>query len=207
MTIKNKANIPRYIYEQYQKYAPGFKLDIFDDEDCKEFLRREYDESYVQKFEELETGAHKADLFRYAYLFKRGGLYMDVKTVLMRDLDKILDDFPTKFVMVKTVNAKQYDIVNDNGSMYNGVIYLPRKHLHQRTVDGCHVRKAGVNHYNRFITSAHTILMSYTLDNHVNFGYIKTNDSIADVFVLQEDFSNPVIATADSIDEANVALS
>ena len=116
---------------------------------------------------------------------------MDVKTVLMRDLDKILDDFPTKFVMVKTVNAKQYDIVNDNGSMYNGVIYTYPGNIYIKELLMDVMYGKPVNHYNRFITSAHTILMSYTLDNHVNFGYIKTNDSIADVFVLQEDFFKP----------------
>jgi hypothetical protein len=36
------------------------------------------------------AGPHKADLIRYAYLYLHGGVYLDIKTALMTDIDNIL---------------------------------------------------------------------------------------------------------------------
>ena len=190
MTIKDKKYIPQYIYDQYQKYANGYTLEIFDDDECKEFLRKEYNENYVKKFENIKEGAHKADLFRYAYLFKYGGFYMDIKTILLKDLDTILSNIPTNFIMIKTSNGKPYDIINDRGSIYNGIIYTYPGNVYIKALLLDIMYGEPINSYERFIKSAHEIMTTFTLDKHVNFGYIKTDNSISDVYILQEDFFN-----------------
>tara|TARA_B100001250_G_scaffold321459_1_gene284541 strand:+ start:2730 stop:3578 length:849 start_codon:yes stop_codon:yes gene_type:complete len=188
MTIKNKQYIPQYIHEQYKKYASGYKIEIFDDYECKEFLRKEYGDSYVKRFDGISEGAHKADLFRYAYLFKKGGLYLDIKTLLLKNLDEIFNKIPTNFIMIKTTNSKSYDIINDNGSIYNGIIYTYPGNVYIKALLMDAMYGPPINNYERFIKAAHEILMDFTLDKHVNFGYIKTDDSISDVYILQEDF-------------------
>ena len=188
MTIKDKQYIPQYIYDQYKKYASGYTIEIFDDNECKEFLRKEYNETYAQRFENINEGAHKADLFRYAYLFKKGGFYMDIKTILLKDLDEILSKIPTNFIMIKTSNGKAYDIINDDGSIYNGIIYTYPGNVYIKALLMDAMYGPPINAYERFIKSAHEILTAFTFDKHVNFGYIRTDDSISDVYVLQEDF-------------------
>jgi len=42
----------------------------------------------VKKFNKL-SGAHKADLWRYCILYKNGGIYLDIKTILVKPLKSI----------------------------------------------------------------------------------------------------------------------
>ena len=115
MTIKDKSNIPSYIYEQYNTYAPEYSLVVYDDEECLQFLKSHYGDPYVHKFLSIRKGPHRADFFRYAYLYKMGGVYLDVKTILIKPLREV---FPRDDMcyMVLSIN---------NGSIYNGIICTP----------------------------------------------------------------------------------
>jgi len=201
LTIKDKKYIPQYIFDQFEKYANGYIIKIFDDNECREFLRKEYNEDYVKRFDNIKEGAHKADLFRYAYLFKKGGFYMDIKTILLKDLDDILREIPTNFIMIKSSNGQAYDIINDNGSIYNGIIYTYPGNVYIKALLIDAMYGPPIEAYDRFIKSAHEILKTFTLDTYVNYGYIKTDDSISDVYILQEDFFN--INHCDKLDRRN----
>lgn len=115
ITIKDKTKIPDYILQQYVTFASNYRLQIFDNNDCKKFLKKHYGNKFVEKFDSFQMGCHKADFFRYAYLFKMGGIYLDVKTILIRHLDDIFVD-QSICHMVRSV------IEN---SIYNGIIYTP----------------------------------------------------------------------------------
>lgn len=58
---------------------PNFKYFLFDDNDCKEFIKKHFDKKIVNAYEKLIPGAFKADLWRYCILYKYGGIYMDIK--------------------------------------------------------------------------------------------------------------------------------
>ena len=54
------------------------------------FIKTYFEDDVVAKYNEL-TGPHKADLLRYCLLYIHGGVYMDIKTILTRDLDSFLN--------------------------------------------------------------------------------------------------------------------
>lgn len=117
MTTKNKNSIPEYIFKQYDVFANGYNVTVYDDEECKTFLKTWYEPSVLKKFETTEKGAHKADLFRYAYLYIKGGCYFDVKTMLIEPLQNIIDHkTPGIFYLVFSINPN---------TVYNGIICTP----------------------------------------------------------------------------------
>lgn len=58
---------------------PAFKHYLYDDNDCRDFIKNNFDLNVLNAFDSLIPGAYKADLFRYCILYKQGGIYMDIK--------------------------------------------------------------------------------------------------------------------------------
>ena len=113
-TYYDKSKIPNKVYENIKKYASGYKHIIYDDNECIAFFNKHYKKIVVDTFNSL-VGAHKADLFRYCYLYIHGGVYLDIKTVLIKDIDTI---FTNKNTL--------YTVINFRGnSIYQGVIATP----------------------------------------------------------------------------------
>lgn len=69
MTIKNMN--PEYNYYFYT------------DDDCREYIQREYPPEYLKAYDMVIPGAYKADVFRYLLLYREGGVYMDCKSSTM----------------------------------------------------------------------------------------------------------------------------
>lgn len=89
-TYYSKKAIPDKVYNNIKQYCKGYHHMVFDDNDCIKFLRKEYGPTVVDKFRNLKNGAHKSDLFRYCYLYRYGGVYLDIKTELIKNLNSIL---------------------------------------------------------------------------------------------------------------------
>lgn len=113
-TYHDKKLIPSKVYKNIKKFTPGYKHIVFDDSQCIDFLSKHYGKTMVNTFNKF-NGAHKADLFRYCYLYKVGGIYLDIKTELIQNIGKT---FPKRFV---------YTVLSINkGSIYQGIICTPK---------------------------------------------------------------------------------
>jgi mannosyltransferase OCH1-like enzyme len=62
-----------------KKVNPKFNYYLFDDKDCREFIKNNFDKDVLYAFDTLVPGAYKADLWRYCVLYKKGGIYLDIK--------------------------------------------------------------------------------------------------------------------------------
>lgn len=58
---------------------PEFKHHLYDDSMCRSFIEKHFDKDVLHAFDKLKPGAYKADLWRYCILFKKGGIYLDIK--------------------------------------------------------------------------------------------------------------------------------
>jgi len=58
---------------------PRFKYFLFDDGDCREFIKNNFKPDVLYAYDHLIPGAYKADLWRYCVLFINGGIYLDIK--------------------------------------------------------------------------------------------------------------------------------
>ena len=84
-----------YIIENIERRSNGWTYIHFTDEDILAFFADNYLEEFgdiVAKFHSMPTGAHKADLFRYYFLYLYGGVFMDSDAMIQVDLDDIVGE-------------------------------------------------------------------------------------------------------------------
>ncbi len=65
--------------EIMKKTHPRFTFYLFDDNQCAEFIKNNFDIKVYNAYNKLIPGAYKADLWRYCILYKYGGIYLDIK--------------------------------------------------------------------------------------------------------------------------------
>jgi hypothetical protein len=124
LTHHSKNKIPKKVYDNLDKYARinGNKINykIYDNDEIIDFLSKYYNDVVVDKFKKL-SGAHKADLFRYCLLYIKGGVYIDIKTVLIKPLGDIID-FDRGNTMFTVLGSKLFGNVKQ---IYQGIIATP----------------------------------------------------------------------------------
>jgi mannosyltransferase OCH1-like enzyme len=81
--------ITRWHISRFLKRNPDYQYEFYDDERINKFLSEEYDTETFQLYKRINIGAAKADFFRYALLYKVGGIYLDVDSDIKGKLDFI----------------------------------------------------------------------------------------------------------------------
>lgn len=82
--------ITRYYIHRLKKKNPEWNYYFFDDEAILNFFEDEFPPEYLKAYKSLTIGAAKADFFRYAVLFKKGGLYLDIDSYGKTPLNRFL---------------------------------------------------------------------------------------------------------------------
>lgn len=106
--------IPTYIHDQFKKYAPDFRRMVYNDEESRKFIEDYFGNILAEKYDNL-YGCYKADFFRYCILYIKGGVYLDIKTLLTEDLNMIFTDLNKDHYMYTCLS------INDK-SIYQGII-------------------------------------------------------------------------------------
>jgi mannosyltransferase OCH1-like enzyme len=80
------------IIQNNKKICPKYKFIFYDDDQCEQFIKTNFDEITYKAYMKLnkEYGAMKADFFRYCVLYKIGGVYLDIKSVILKPLGIII---------------------------------------------------------------------------------------------------------------------
>ena len=107
-----KAPIPQYIFDGIKTYAPNYNHIIFNESDATQFLTQYFDKRIIKRFNNCKLGAHKADLLRYCLLYIYGGVYIDIKTILIKSLDEIFIHKTYFYTCLESLS----------GVMYNGIL-------------------------------------------------------------------------------------
>jgi hypothetical protein len=69
----------RKCVEKLKEQNPNYSHYIYDDNECREFIKGHFNDNVVTTFDKLIPGAYKADLWRYCILYINGGIYLDIK--------------------------------------------------------------------------------------------------------------------------------
>ncbi len=69
---------------------PEYQYLYFDQHDCLQFLEEQFDQSVVKAYTELIPYECQADIWKYAYLYQHGGVYLDLSVELWKPLRDIV---------------------------------------------------------------------------------------------------------------------
>lgn len=58
---------------------PEFNFRLYDEEDCKVFIKNNFEEDVLLAYNKLIPSSFKSDLWRYCILYIYGGIYVDIK--------------------------------------------------------------------------------------------------------------------------------
>ena len=121
----------KYRVEKLKEYAPGWRYEHFKDNDIISFFKNNPDSEFPDlenKFHSFISGPHKADLFRFYYLYKNGGVYIDTDCMLYSNINSIIKDY--KFVSGETNPSQAFNgfICSEPN---NVIIYNTLKYIYQ----------------------------------------------------------------------------
>jgi mannosyltransferase OCH1-like enzyme len=71
---------------------PEYEYIYYDDTAARKFLVKHYNNEIVKAYDRYIPGACKADLFRYCFLYKYGGVYFDSGMVCLNSLRNLIDE-------------------------------------------------------------------------------------------------------------------
>ena len=106
---------PQYIIDSILHYLPDYKYYHFTDSEILDYLNKNIIDEFpnlIEKFNSIKNGAHKADFFRYYFLYLNGGIYIDSDAMIKNNLEDFINDY--NFFTVKSCL--------NNDSLFNGFI-------------------------------------------------------------------------------------
>ena len=111
----SKEILPSYVKELINMYCPEWKYSHYTDKECIQFFIDNPIVEFpniIQRFHSFTQGQHKADLFRYYYLYLYGGVFLDSDAMFETNIKNIIQDYDSVF-------AKSF-MKNDH--LFNGFI-------------------------------------------------------------------------------------
>jgi mannosyltransferase OCH1-like enzyme len=111
-------HVPEKVRAAIRTHCSGYEYVFFDDAMCESFLMQHFGRRVVEKYWSFALGAHRADLWRYCYMYVHGGIYMDIKTVMIRHLDEVFPNLECCYSVLSYFPE----------TIYQGVLALPPGH-------------------------------------------------------------------------------
>lgn len=87
---------PVYVLELIKIFFSGWSYQHFTDQEIIQYFINHPEPEFpfiINKFHEMRFGAHKADLFRYYFLYQNGGVFLDSDAMIECPIDSIVRDY------------------------------------------------------------------------------------------------------------------
>lgn len=105
--------------QKIKKHNPKFKYYLYNDNDCREFIKNYFKPDVLDAYDRLIPGAYKADLWRYCVLFIYGGIYLDIKYTPYNG-----------FKFINLCESEHFVLDADGEGIYNALmVSLPRNQI------------------------------------------------------------------------------
>ena len=91
MTYSKRAipNLLKPIVDHNLSMSEGWDMECFHESTRRQFLQQYFGAKVLYAYDQLVPGAYRADLFRYCFLYERGGVYLDMNKKLLLPLKDI----------------------------------------------------------------------------------------------------------------------
>lgn len=94
-TMTNTDKLPAAMLEassSWKKENPSYEYALFSGDDRIEFIKNFYDKEILAMYFAMSHNSFKADLFRMCYLYKKGGIYVDIDLACNKSVDTIIKE-------------------------------------------------------------------------------------------------------------------
>lgn len=126
ITYKTIDTIPKFRIEEWKKLNPEYDIELYGNDECDEYLRRNFSENHAETFRWIKDGPIKADYFRTYKMYRDGGVYADVDIVPIVSLSKVKPNESFWMPMIET-NLKI--LTYASGSINPAIFKCPPRHL------------------------------------------------------------------------------
>ena len=82
--------IHQYHIKKLKQQNPDYTYCFYDDQQVDQFMQSFLSADDFELFKKIQIGAAKADFFRYAVLYEKGGVYLDVDSLIKSPLNKFV---------------------------------------------------------------------------------------------------------------------
>jgi mannosyltransferase OCH1-like enzyme len=139
---KDLPSILETAVQNIKEMNPGFKHELYDDNDCREFIKNFFPVQILFAYDTLVPGAYKADLWRYCILYLRGGIYIDIKYSPVGKFS-FLDILPSEHLC-----KDRGEFFKNKNGVYNAVMIMKAgnpilKECIHRIFENCYTRNYG----------------------------------------------------------------
>jgi len=111
-----------------KKNCPGYDFRFYDNEDIVFYIKNNFNSRVLDAYLSINDvfGPCKSDFFRYLVLYKEGGVYLDNKSIIIKNLDKFLKDSSGKLL----ITSHNFSLLNKINifSPHNTYYYFNKKY-------------------------------------------------------------------------------
>jgi hypothetical protein len=155
----SKEPIEDYVVNMIRKKSAGWEYKHFTDQDILDYFEAnpmpEFSNITAQ-FQRLK-GAHKADLFRYYYIYLEGGVFLDSDAMIQTDMDILAAD--CDFFSVNSTCVDKSIFQGFIGAVpKNEIMYLALKHAYTVNPEDL------TDNYHMLVRELYTIVFSKKFD-------------------------------------------
>jgi mannosyltransferase OCH1-like enzyme len=168
--------------DSFLSHNPKLKYDFYDDKNCEDFILKHFDNSLLSVYHKLKPKAFKADLFRYCYLYINGGIYSDIDTICLENIDKLLDLSNDVVLVNERSNIpgffQAFIIAKPRQTIFINAINKIRYNVNNNYYGSGNYRK---DHINNILSITGPVLLGNTLCNMLKkseFTYVPNQDNI-----------------------------
>ena len=183
--------------EVLKKQNPDFEHHLYDENMCRQFIQENFSDKIVKAYDSIQSHAIKADLARYCIIYKKGGIYLDIKYQCEPGF-KLIHLANDNFYAKELWNGNYLD-----NAIYNGfLISKPDNEKYKKIIDQIcyHVE---IKYYDKFISGQtgpylfgryfnkremDSIKHTYYEDN--NRGFVKNIDTGKNILSFYPEYRN-----------------
>ena len=157
---------------------PRFRYYLFDDNDCRKFIKNNFDIDVLNAYDILIPGAYKADLWRYCILYKYGGIYIDIKYYPVNN-----------FKFINLLKKEHWVLDNGGGGVYNAfMVCKPNNEILLKAINQIVINVKNKFYGNCFLepTGPRLLAIFFTKEEMANFDtkHILTGQNDYDKHIL-----------------------
>ena len=131
--IKESIDLFSDVEEKIKKLHPDYEIINYTSEDRENFIKKHFSERIFKAYKSINPiyGVVKADFFRYCVVYIKGGIYLDIKSLTIKNIDNILKKARQKMIVTKDFNYINYGmayILFPYGEQSQWIVTAPKGH-------------------------------------------------------------------------------